>query len=410
MIPSRHSLNSPRRGRLRPARLALAAVGLAVLGAASIAAAPHEQPTEQAALQPVGIEVAEQWLAGPLEQSRQVSVPPGFQVNVFASGLGSSRFMAVGPDGALYVTQINEGRVARIADTNDDGVADQVNTFADGLNKPHGLAWRDNWLYVGETHQVIRLLDTNGIGNADTREVVVPDLPTGGGHFTRTVTIGPDGMLYVSIGSSCNNCVEGDERRAAVMQYHPDGSGGRVYARGLRNSVGLAFEPDSGSLWGTDNGRDRLGDDYPPDEINIIRDGAHYGWPHCHANRQPDPEQGRPEFCPSTEPAALELQAHSAALGLTFYTGGQFPAEYEEDAFVAFHGSWNRSVKTGYKVVRVYVSDGAPRGYTDFATGWLDANGEVSARPVDVLVWHDGSLLVSDDRGGTIFRIWYAGG
>ena len=391
--------------------LGLLVAGLAVLAptAPPIGAEPVGAPAELGELRTVNLDVDSRWRIAPVDRARQLLLLPGFRANVFASGLPGTRFMTLGPDGDVYVTQITEGRVARLRDIDGDGVADQAWVFAEGLNRPHGLAFKDNWLYVGETHQVVRLADFDGDGRADQRQVIVPNLPGGEGHFTRTVVFGPDGMLYVSIGSSCNNCVEGDERRAAILQFAPDGSGGRIFARGLRNAVGLAFEPDTGHLWATDNGRDRLGDNYPPDELDILSDGAHYGWPYCHGNQKPDPEMGRGDICPNTMPPAEELQAHSAALGLTFYTGRQFPVGYIEDIFIAFHGSWNRSEKTGYKIVRVFVTSGAPHGYENFAAGWLESDGSAWGRPVDVLVARDGTLLVSDDRGGVIYRIWYAG-
>lgn len=337
-------------------------------------------------------------------------IPPGFHLSVFAEGLGAARFMAFGPDGVLYVTSIHDGKVLALPDRNHDGRADQVITFAENLLSPHGLAWHDGWLYVGESHQVIRLRDTTGDLRADERQVVVPDLPAGEMHFTRTVGFGPDGGLYVSVGSSCNACKETDPRRAAILRYNPDGSGMEIYARGLRNAVGFTWHPETKELWATDNGRDWLGDDLPPDDLNLVRRGGDYGWPYCYGNRIPDPEMGSRERCAATVPSTFELPAHSAPLGLDFYTGTMFPPEYRGDLFIAFHGSWNRSVPTGYKVVRVRfrpeASGARPVAMEDFVDVWFKG-GRVTHRPVDVKTGPDGALYISDDRGGTIFRLTY---
>ncbi|MDA2914199.1 sorbosone dehydrogenase family protein [Acidobacteriia bacterium AH_259_A11_L15] len=342
-------------------------------------------------------------------------LPPGFELNVFAEGLGPARFMDFGPDGTLYVgTNSRSGQVWALRDTDGDGRADQKAVFADGLSAPHSVFWHDpegrgagGWLYVGETHRVIRLRDTDGDLKADEREVVVADLPAWQQHFTRTVGFGPEGGLYVSVGSTCNVCEEDDPRRAAILRFDPGSpEETTIYARGLRNSVGLTWHPETGEMWATDNGRDWLGDDLPPEELNLIQPGKDYGWPYCYSNRLPDPDLGSPERCRQTEPPAFEMQAHSAPLGLEFYTGEMFPEEYRGDLFIAFHGSWNRSVPTGYKVVRVRFESGRPVGIEDFI-GWL-RGGEVKHRPVDVRTGPDGALYISDDRGGTIFRVTYS--
>ncbi len=344
---------------------------------------------------------------------------PGFKLSVFAEGLNRPRFMSFGPDGTLYVgSNARTGSVYALADRNQDGRADSVVEFASGLRSPHSVFWHNpstplgagGWLYVGETHRVIRLRDTDGDLRADQQEVVVPELPSGGQHFTRTVGFGPDGKLYVSVGSSCNVCRESDSRRATIMRFNPDGGGpeasGEIYARGLRNAVGFTWNPKTGELWATDNGRDWLGDDLPPEELDLIRRGDDHGWPFCYGNRAPDPDLGSAERCAATQPATFEMPAHSAPLGLGFYTGTEFPEEYRGDLFIAFHGSWNRSVPTGYKVVRVRFRDGRPAGLEDFVDVWF-AGERVSHRPVDVKTGPDGALYISDDHGGTIFRLTY---
>lgn len=338
-----------------------------------------------------------------LQSINEIQLPDGFKIEVFADDLGSPRFMALSPDNVVFATLIDSGKVVALPDKNKNGKTDRVMTFIEGLTRPHGIAFHNGFLYIGETNQITRFKYNGFDKEPGKKEVVVPDLPTGG-HFTRTVEFGPDGKMYVSIGSSCNVCEEEDERRAAILQYNPDGSGVKIFARGLRNAVGLAFRPETGELWVTDNGRDWLGDNLPPEEINIVKEGSHYGWPYCYGDRVPDPEYDRDEFCKNTIPPVFKMQAHSAPLGLAFYTGELFPEEYRGDLFVAFHGSWNRSVPTGYKVVRIKIEDGKPAGIEDFATRWLEGE-NVRGRPVDVQVGPDGGLFVSDDGGGIIYRI-----
>jgi len=334
-------------------------------------------------------------------------LPAGFKMSVYAEGLGRARHMAFGPDGTLYVgTNERSGRVWALPDKNRDGRADENIVFAGDLYAPHSVVWREGWLYIGEGHQVIRARDTNGDLRADEKEVIVAGLPRGGNHFTRTVGFAPDGGLYVSVGSSCNACIEDDLRRATILRFNPDGSGMEVFARGLRNAVGFTWHPETKDLWAVVNGRDLLGDDLPPEELNLVRKGDDHGWPYCYGNRIPDPDFGSRERCARTVPDTFEMQAHSAPLGLAFYTGSMFPAEYRDDLFIAFHGSWNRSVPTGYKVVRVRFKDGRPVGIENFVDVWYK-RGRVEHRPVDVAVGPDGALYISDDSGGTIFRVTY---
>ena len=342
------------------------------------------------------------------ESQTFVQVPQGFAVSIFAEGVSGVRMLEMGPDERLYAVRSTAGEIVRF-DLNTDGTANGgPAVVATRLRRPFGLAFRDGDLYVGETHQIIRLT-----GPAFTQEtIVVPGLPTGG-HWTREIEFGPDGQLYVSVGSSCNLCEEGDARRAAIVRYAADGSGEEIVAEGLRNTVGLAFHPGTGALWASQNERDNLGDDVPAEELNIVSPGGvveHFGWPFCYENRVPNPEYADdPGRCVSTVAPALEMQAHSAPLGMVFYDGEQFPAEYRGDLFLAFHGSWNRAEPTGYKVVRVRVENGQPVSYEDFAAGWLTASGSVLGRPVAVEVGPDGSLYVSDDGVGRIWRVRWVG-
>jgi glucose/arabinose dehydrogenase len=338
-----------------------------------------------------------------------INLPLGFGISVFSSGLSDPRMMALGPDGTLYVAERGAGRIVRLLDRDGDGVADTVEVVADELRAPSSIAfYTDGSLYVGETTRVLRLSDPDGDGVFQEREVVIDGLPSGG-HSTRTVLVSPGGEhLYVSIGSSCNVCVEGDERRATIMRYNPDGSGGEVYAEGLRNAVGITFRPGTDELWATNNGRDWLGDDQPPETIYVVNQGDDAGWPRCHAARIVDPDLGEAGDCEGVAKPVVEMQAHTAPLGLGFYTGEQFPEEYQGDLFVALHGSWNRTVPVGYKVVRIPIEDGEPGDVQDFCTGWLREDGSDWGRPVDVLTGADGSLFISDDAGGVIYRMFYA--
>jgi glucose/arabinose dehydrogenase len=332
----------------------------------------------------------------------QLRVPSGFKIAVFAENLQGVRYMVLGPDNAIYASQPASGLIVKVTDRNNDGVADTAATVARGLSGPFGIAFRGDTMYVAETRQVVRF------DPGKTEPVTVISGIPAGGHVTRTILFGPDGKLYLSVGSSCNLCDERDSLRAAVSVFNRDGSGGRIFAKGLRNTVGMAFNPTSGELWGNNNDRDNLGDDLPPEHVNIIKDGRFYGWPQCYLPGKPNPEYGSAD-CSQVEPPAITVQAHSAPLGLAFYTGTQFPADYRGDAFMTLHGSWNRSVPTGAKVVRVQVDSVGRRatGVDDFITGWQRPDGSRWGRPVGLLVLPDGSLLVSDDTGGKIWRVTY---
>lgn len=341
-----------------------------------------------------------------------LNLPPGFEANVFAEGLSGPRFITFGPDDALYVAERGGGRIVALPDVNRDGTADSIRTFAQDLNQPHSLVYHQGAWYVGLPNGIVRLPDADGDGQLDQASTEVVSLPDSGSHRTRTVEFLPDGRMVVSVGSTCNVCLEEDERRATVLVY--DGSSAaseKIYARGLRNAVGLAIHPETGQLWATNNGRDLMGDDLPPDTIHILEEGFDYGWPRCHGGTIVDPGFGGPGACDGVAPALVALQAHSAPLGLVFYTGEQFPAEYHGDLFVAYHGSWNRSVPTGYKVVRIPLDSSQPSGpVEDFATGWLnEETGQASGRPVGLAVGPGGALYVSDDKGGFIYRITYRG-
>jgi glucose/arabinose dehydrogenase len=277
-----------------------------------------------------------------------------------------------------------------------------------GLNQPHGLAFHKGALWVANTDGVARV-PLGADGRASGAAVYVNHYSGGGGHWTRTIVFGADSAMYVAVGSSCNLCVEQSSDRAAVLRFNEDGSGKTVFASGLRNAVGLAVEPQSGALWASQNERDNLPpnhEDLPPEEINILTSGADYGWPYCYGDRIANPEYNDAARCARTVPPAAKLQAHSAPLGMTFLSrASRFPADYRGDLLVAYHGSWNRDTPTGAKVVRVHVSGGKPAAVEDFATGWQTATGSRWGRPVDVVVAADGSVLISDDASGSIYRV-----
>jgi glucose/arabinose dehydrogenase len=342
----------------------------------------------------------------------QLLLPAGFTATVVASGLSAPRFMAFDRDGSLLVADQDAGAIYRYgpnADTTIEPSGQAPEPLISGLNGPSSLAFIDidgaTWLYVGEETQITRF-PYGAKGEVGEGDVVVPDLPTGG-HVTRTLAFGQDGKLYVGIGSSCNICAETDDRRAAVMRYDADGSNGERFAWGLRNPVGLAFEPGTNTLWATVNERDDQGNEIPPDLVTIVTEGANYGWPDC---QPPDATPQEPGAdCSGITPPTVGIQAHSAPLGLAFSTGDQFPDAWQGGIFVVQHGSWNRQPPAEPKLMYITLENGAPTAVTDFVTGWQDENDNRWGRPAGVIVAPDGSLIISDDTAGVLYRIAYTG-
>lgn len=331
-----------------------------------------------------------------------LTVPAGFRAEIFAHGLSGPRFMAVAPNGDLVVAQTSRGDVVRLR-----GPASTPVEVASGLDMPHGLAFDGSTLYIAVWDGVEKMSYPGGV---PTR--VVGGIPENGDHNHRSLAVAPDHSLFLGVGSSCNVC---DDALPLASIVHVVGDAARPYAVGLRNASGLAFD-GSGRLWAVVNQRDDIGptqavtDDLPPDELDLVTAGADYGWPHCYpdphaSKRDPNPEYPSAD-CTHTKADALNLQAHSAPLGFLFYDRKQFPPPYRGGAFVAFHGSWNRSTPTGDKVVFVHFAQGHPTGYTDFVTGWL-VNGQYTGRPAGLALDASGALYVSDDQGGTIYRITY---
>jgi glucose/arabinose dehydrogenase len=336
-------------------------------------------------------------------------VPAGFNIEVLVDDVPNARSMALGDQGTLFVSTRKLGKVYAVTGL-DSADGPVVTTVADGMNVPNGVAFHDGALYVAEISRVLRFPGIESrLDEIPTPEVVRDDFPTDGHHGWKYIAFGPDGKLYVPIGAPCNVCDEAGY--AVIMRMNADGSGLEVFAEGVRNSVGFTWHPDTGEMWFTDNGRDWMGDDIPDCELNHApRAGMHFGFPYCHGGDIVDPEYGDSRKCGEFTPPALGLGAHVAPLGIEFYTGAMVPAEYRGQAFIAEHGSWNREAgKVGYQVVLVRMKDGRAVGKEPFAYGWL-AGDEVSGRPVDVLQLADGSLLVSDDLGGRIYRITYRGG
>lgn len=340
-----------------------------------------------------------------------LALPDGFSISIFAKNLPGARVMKLDARGNMWVSQTRQGQVS-LLEVEDGKVVSQNAVFR-GLNNPHGLAFDpddENTLYIAEEHRVSR---TRVYSDASLEKMA--DLPDGGGHFTRTLLFKGDELL-ISVGSSCNVCYEQDSRRAKVLIANKDGSNLRDFAVGLRNSVFLATNPFTGGVWATEMGRDLLGDNVPPDEINILREGGDYGWPICYGKNTHDTNFDRNTYVrnPCEEPDALpshvDLQAHSAPLGLAFVPdSGDWPEEWRGDLLVAYHGSWNRSIPTGYKLVRIRLDNlGNPEGIEDFVTGWLQG-GRALGRPVDVLITDDGVMYVSDDHAGVIYKIIYEG-
>ena len=372
------------------------------------AVAPVIAARRASALLALGLLAAAMPGAADAQGRPKLKVPPGFAIDVFADKVGSVRFMAIDPAGTLLVSEPSAGRVLALPDKDADGKADSVQTVVTGLDQPHGLAFHEGGLYIAETSRVQRFAYDPATMKA-TQPTLLTRLPAGGGHWTRTVVFGPDGLMYVSVGSSCNVCRESDKRRAAVLRFNADGSGEQLFASGLRNAVGLAFHPTSGVLWATVNERDWRGDDVPPDYVTEIREGTVHGWPDCMTVRGRviiDTSFTKSAACDKVTPPTVEIQAHSAPIGLAFYTGTQFPEEYRGSLFVAYRGSWNRSLPTGYKIVRIRVRDGQPPAVEDFATGWLEGTSSWG-RPVDLVVGRDGALYLSDQGAGRIYRITY---
>lgn len=336
-----------------------------------------------------------------------IKLPPGFKIDVYAEVPGA-RSMAMSESGVLFAGTRGEGKVYAILDTNKDKKADKIITIAEGLDTPNGVALHDGDLYVAEVSRVLKFPDIeNRLDNPPSPVVINDSFPASRSHGWKFIKFGPDGKLYVPVGAPCNICKSDDERFASIMRMNSDGSGLEVYAHGIRNTVGFDWSPADGALWFTDNGRDLLGDNVPPDELNRAPEkGMNFGYPYMHGKDIRDPEFGKGVDLSKFTKPVQELGAHVAALGMEFYTGNMFPEKFKNSIFIAEHGSWNRSKKIGYRVMFIKLNGNEPVSEEPFAEGWLQ-NESVSGRPVDVEEMSDGSLLVSDDYAGMIYRISY---
>lgn len=348
-----------------------------------------------------------------------LTLPSGFSISIFAEGLGAPRVIISDEADGFLVSVTGNGKVFDLSDKNSDGVADKIITVLSGLNNPHGLtlqcAGGKCSLYVAESDKV-SVYDYDQINTSATNKKKIADLPNDGEHFTRTLQFLPSdpNKLLVAVGSDCNVCNESDARRAKILLLDIKTGELRTFVSGLRNSVFMAAHPVTGKIWATEMGRDFLGDNLPPDEINIIEDGKNYGWPICYGKNVHDTDFDKnvyirnPCMEPFETPSYIDIQAHSAPLGLAFVPANNWPADYKNNLLVAYHGSWNRSVATGYKIVRYKLDEqGNYLGEEDFISGWLTSDGSVLGRPVDILFESDGAAYVSDDKAGVIYRITY---
>jgi len=338
-----------------------------------------------------------------------IKLPKGFTISVYAE-VENARSMAISPNGTIFVGNRNEDKVYAIKDTNGDFIADKKWVIASGLNMPNGVAFKDGNLYVAEVSRI------NKFSNIEVRldapgksEIIYDKFPKETHHGWKYIAFGPDGKLYVPIGAPCNICEPKEPIYASIHRMNADGTGLELFASGIRNTVGFTWHPDTKDLWFTDNGRDMLGDDVPPCELNAAPvKGMHFGYPYCHGGTIKDPEFGNKRSCDEFTKPMQNLGAHVAPLGLKFYTGSMFPAEYKNQIILAEHGSWNRKKKSGYKLSLAKIENGKVVSYQPFASGWLNEETQkVWGRPVDVLLLPDGSMLVSDDQAGVIYRITY---
>lgn len=336
-----------------------------------------------------------------------IRLPDGFKISIYTGRAPGARSMTLSPNGTLFVGT-RTGEVYAIVDRNRDQRADEVITVARGLRMPNGVAFRDGGLYVAEVNRVLRYDGIEArLKNPPVPVVVNDAFPHDRRHGWKFIRFGPDGKLYIPVGAPCNVCERG-EPYASIMRMSPDGTGLEIFARGVRNSVGFDWHPVTKMLWFTDNGRDWMGDDVPPDELNYApQQGLHFGFPYCHGGDIPDPEFGRKRPCKELTLPAMNLGPHVAALGMRFYTGTMFPDGYRNQILIAEHGSWNRSTPIGYRIMLVRLEENRAVTYEIFAEGWLQG-GTAWGRPVDVQVMPDGALLVSDDRAGAIYRISYS--
>lgn len=339
----------------------------------------------------------------------KIKLPPGFKIEVFAE-VDNARSLAMSPSGIIYVGNRSNDKVYAVKDSDGDMKADKRWVIASGLDMPNGVAFKDGDLYVAEATRIIKFPGIENKLSDPGQPVVINDsYPKQEGHGWKYIAFGPDGKLYVPVGAPCNICEPKEDIYASITRINADGSGREIFAKGIRNTVGFTWHPQTKELWFTDNGRDMMGDDVPNCELNVAtKSGMHFGYPYCHEGSVKDPDFGNKRPCSEFTPPVQKMGPHVAPLGLKFYTGNMFPQIYQNQLIVARHGSWNRSKKSGHDVVLVKLQGNKSLGLETFASGWLDdATQKVWGRPVDVLLLPDGSLLVSDDQANVIYRISY---
>jgi len=339
-----------------------------------------------------------------------IRLPPGFTIEVYADQIENARSMALGEKGTLFVGSRRAGNVYAILDNDGDCRADRTITIASGLRSPNGVAFHKGDLYVAEISRILRysVIEEN-LESPPEPEVVTDRFPDDSHHGWKYIAFGPDGKLYVPVGAPCNICDPDREVFATITRMDPDGGNFEIFARGIRNTVGFDWHPEDDVLWFTDNGRDWMGDNRPPDELNRApRCGMHFGFPFCHGSDILDPDHGEGRDCSEFTSPVQELGPHVAALGMIFYTGDMFPEQYRNRILIAEHGSWNRTVPIGYRVMMVDIENDEARSYRALADGWLQGS-RAWGRPVDIIQLPDGSILVSDDNADVIYRISYAG-
>lgn len=340
-----------------------------------------------------------------------IILPEGFTIEVFAE-VENARSLAKSPSGTIFVGNRTEDKVYAIRDTDGDWKADEKYVIASGLRMPNGVAFKDGDLFVAEVSKIWKFADIEAnLNNPPEPQLIYDDYPTDASHGWKYIAFGPDGKLYVPVGAPCNICKSEDEVYASITRIDPDGSNREIVAHGVRNTVGFDWHPETNNLWFTDNGRDMMGDNIPPCELNKVTEvGQHFGYPYCHGGDIADPIYGSERHCNDFVEPQYNFEAHTAPLGMEFYTGDMFPEEYKGDVFVAQHGSWNRSTKIGYRVMRVSIENNRAVSAEPFAYGWLNhETQDQTGRPVDVLQMDDGSLLISDDYGNKIYRVSYEG-
>jgi len=339
----------------------------------------------------------------------KIKLPQGFSISIYAK-VDNARSMALGDKGTVFVGNRKGDKVYALIDKDKNGEAETKYVLASNLNTPNGVAFRNGSLYIAEIDKIWRMDNIEDhLADPPAPVLVTDQYPSDGHHGWKYIAFGPDGKLYVPVGAPCNICNdnERDPRYASITRINADGSGQEVYAHGIRNTVGFDWHPQTGELWFTENGRDWMGDNSPPDELNHAdRKDMHFGYPYCHSDDTKDPEFGTGKDCSQYVKPAVKLAPHTAALGMKFYTGTQFPQEYRNQIFIAEHGSWNRSEPIGYRVMLVRLEGNTVKSYEVFAEGWLE-NGKAWGRPVDILQLPDGSLLVSDDHANVVYRIAY---